>query len=175
MVVLDVLKDAAAAVGVAVAVDVTARCAGIFKHLLAIVAVVQQLGHHGTHLGVALHVVEQGIEPATRGAHVAVEQHRVGVHRLGNGQVVALGKAVILVKLEHLDVGELLLENLQAVVGAAVVGDDDVGNSGIGALDDRGQIAAQQFGAIPVQYDDCNSFHQIISCHDLGVDAQVVV
>ena len=70
--------------------------------------------------------------------------------------------------------GELLLENLQAVVSAAIVGDNDVGDSDISALDNGRQIMAQQFGTIPIQYDDSNLFHVLFG-HDLGINAQVIV
>jgi len=141
------------------AVDVATRGAGVFKHLLLVLAVLQQLGHHGTHLGVSLHVVEQRIEPPLRSAHVAVEQHRVGIHRGVDGLVVASRKTVVLVKREDLYVGELVAQHVQAVVVAPIVGHNDVGHSGIGARDDRGQITAQQLRAVPVEDDYCDLFH----------------
>ena len=176
VVILDILKDAPAAIGVTMAIDVTARRAGIFKRLLAIVAVLEQLGHHSTQLWVPRHAVEQRVEPTAGCAHIAVEEYRVGIHRLGNSHIVPPGKPVVPVKLQQLDLGELLLQHLQAVVSAAVVGDDDVGNGGIGALKYSGQVALQELSPVPVQYDDSNLFHCIsLLIYNLGVDAQVIV
>ena len=161
MVILDIFKDAPTAIGIAVAVYVTTRGSGIVKHrLFTVLAVMQQFGHHSTHFGMRLHIVQQRVEPSLRRTHIAVEQHRVRVHRLGNRQIIPLCKAVVLVKLQHLDLGKLLLKHLQAVVGAAVVGNNHVGNGGIGARNHRGQIAPQQFSTVPIQYDDTNLFHR---------------
>ena len=124
------------------AVDVASRCPGIIKHFLAVLAVIQQLGHHGTYLGVSLHIVIERVEPALRRAHIAVEQHGIGIHGLADSDVIPLGKAVVLVKLEHLDLREFLFQHLQTVIGAAVVCDNDVGNGSIGARNHCGQVAA---------------------------------
>ena len=94
VIILDTLKDATAAIGIAMTVNVSARSTGIVKHRWTVQTVVQQFRHYCTHLGVGLHVVQQGVEPAVRSAHVAVQQDRIWVHRLADGQVIPLGKAL---------------------------------------------------------------------------------
>ena len=66
---------------------------------------------------------------------------------------------MVLIKDKSLDLRELLLKNLKAVVVAAVVGDNDVGERSISACKHRGQVLAQQLGAIPVQYYYRYRFH----------------
>ena len=154
MVVLDGREQAAAAVGVAMLVEIAARRAGIVEDLPAVVAVLQHLGLHSTHLRVLVHVAVQRLEPALRCAHVAVEQHRVLVARsLGDALVVALGIAVVLVEQDGGHLRELLFKHLAAGVGAAIVGHDHVGHVGVGVLEHSRQVAAQQRRAVPVQYD----------------------
>ena len=159
LVLLEVLKDAPTAVGIAVTIDIAASRAGILKHLLAIIAVMKQLGHHGAHAWMGLHVVQQGVEPTLGRTHIIVKQHRVGVHCLLNSDVIALGETKVIIKSQHLDLREFVLEHVEAVIGAAVVGDNDVGNSVIGARQNGGQVTAQQGCSIPVQYDDGDFFH----------------
>lgn len=158
-VVLDRGKEASAAIGIAMLVDIAASRAGILKDLPVVVAVLQHLGLHGAHLGVGLHVAIEGLEPALGRAHVAVEQHGILVAGGLDATVVALGKAIVLVEEERVHRGKLLGEHLAAVVSAAVVGHNHVGNIGVGAREHTGQVASQQLGAIPVQYDHSYVFH----------------
>ena len=54
VVVFNGFKDAATAIGVAVTVKVATGSTGVLKHLAAVVAVVQQFGLYGSHLGMRL-------------------------------------------------------------------------------------------------------------------------
>ena len=163
LVFFQILKDASTAIGIAVAVDVASGSSSILKHLLTVLTVVQQLGHHGTHLWVLFHIVQQRVKPSLWRAHVTVEQHCVGVHRLLNGEIITQCKAVVSVKFQDFDLREFLLKYLQAVVGASIVGNNNVGNGIIGACNHCRQITSQQFCSVPVQYDDSNFFHSLIT------------
>ena len=150
LVALDRAKHAAAAKGVAIAVKVAARAAGILKHLR--LALAEQFGLAGCHLGVRLHVVHKRTQPTVFHSHIAVEQQVVGRVNLGEGAVVAFGKTIVAVKRQTLHGGELAREHGQRTVCGAVVGHYHQAVGGT-ALHHRGQEAAQHVEAVPVQYD----------------------
>ena len=106
MVVLGSVEDTSTAEGIAKSVEEAATGTSIFKRLLT--AVAEQLGLHGTHLGVSLHIFEHGFEPMFGDSHVVVEQQAVGRVDVADGEVIALGKAVILVEGNNAHCRELL-------------------------------------------------------------------
>ena len=159
MVVLDGFEDSPAAVGITVAVEVATGGPGIFKLLAVVVAVVKQLGLHGAHFGVTLHIGHQRLQPAIGCAHIAVEQYRVGMYNLCDGTVVALGKAVVLVQRNHFHHGELVAQHRNALVGAAVVGHNHIGHIARRVRHHAGQITPQQSSTVPVQDNHSHLFH----------------
>ena len=68
---------AAAAIGIAVAVEESACSTGIFEHRG--VAVAAYLGLAGRYVGMSLHIVEERCQPVVFDGYVAVEQYRVAV------------------------------------------------------------------------------------------------
>ena len=145
-------KQSASAKWIAMAIEVAAHCARIFKQWLLAVVVLKQLGLAGAHFGMLLHIFIQRLHPASGRAHVAVEQHSVAIRQLSQRSVVALGKTEILLKMNHLHFRKLHRQQGEALVGAAVVGNNHVGNLAVGVSHHRWQIAAQQRGAIPIKY-----------------------
>ena len=97
-----------------------------------------------------LEVVEQGSQPSFRRLDIGVEEYDELAVNLRYGTVVAFGKAVVAVENDGLDRRELGLQDFEAVVRTAVVGDDDFAafNSGVG--DNRRQSV---FGSEDSKYE----------------------
>ena len=102
-----------------------------------------------------LHVVEHRPKPSFLYPHVAVEQEAEVAIYLLDGFVVAFGKAVVAVECDGADGRELLGEQKERVVGAAVVGNNDFGFGRV--LDDGRQEATQHVGSVPVKYDNAQT------------------
>ena len=73
-----------------------------------------------------LHIVKHGFEPSGFHADIAVEQQAEFTIYLGDGFVVAFGKAVIAVEYDSADVGELLGHQFERAIGAAIVCHNDL-------------------------------------------------
>ena len=99
------------------------------------------------------------LEPSLRCAHIAIEQHGVGVGCDAHAFVVAFGKAPILVEKEGFHSREFLLKHLHTLVGATIVSHYHVGDVGIGVGYHRGQIFAQKCGSIPIEDNYGYGFH----------------
>ena len=169
-------EDAAAAEGIAIVVDKTARTAGILERVLPVVH--QHLGLGDGVVLVAFHHADDGLYPVRRTFHVAVQQHIVvGIH-LGQGFVVALGKAIVLVEQYQRHLRIPPPHELHRVVGRPVVGHKNLrfqlhlgvvrhlpASLRVAAhqriFQYRRQKAFQHPASVPVQNNNSNMYHLI--------------
>ena len=144
-------EEASATEGVAVTVDEAACGTGILEGVLAVEH--QELGLGDGNLGVAIHEGLDGGDPARGDLDVVVEEDVVVGVDLGEGAIVAFGEAVVAVEEDEWEGGVVATEEGDAVVGGAVVGDEDLG-MGRAAGGDGGEEALEHVAAVPVEYDD---------------------
>ena len=102
------VKDPAAAVGIAVAVDKAACGSGIFEFVGRVIA--QNLWLAGTDVRIAFHKPIKGVDPAGAGSDIGVQQNRIAVVKPVDSLVVTAGKSVILVEQDTFDPGKLARE-----------------------------------------------------------------
>ena len=141
--------QAATAIGIAQRVDEATCCTGIL--ILGGRPLAAYLGLQGSHLGMLLQAANQRVKPAWSDPHIAVKQYiHIGLH-LPQRLVVALGKAVIALHLYNMYAREIMLQHLQRLVGAAIVGHYHLGSSRI--FEHGWQEAAHHAGTVPVEND----------------------
>ena len=156
---LEDVEHAAAAEGIAVAVDESACGTGVFETVVRPFGVDLRLGSR--HFGMRVHVGAQWGEPAGGGAHIAVEEEIIVVTsgRFGfdaaEGGIVAFGKAVVFVEAEETHVRMFGTQVVERGVGRPVVGYNDFALVGAVAHDTR-QITAEHVNAVPVENHNSN-------------------
>ena len=156
LVALDGTQDAPAAERIAQIIYVTARRPGILEP--AAVGVGQQLGGSGRHAGIAFETLHQRREPPGRSLDVGIQQHIIIGFDLRQRPVVAFGKPIVAVELQHLDRREFAAQHLRRTVRRTVVGHDHADAPGSRRNDAR-EVAAQVRGTVPVEDDDFDGGH----------------
>ena len=155
VIVLNGVKNASPAEGIAEAVEVSPTRPCIFKAVL--VENGEQLGLAGCHLGVNIHKLDERGEPMVSDLNIAIEQQIVFGINLLQSLVIPLGKAPVLLKSDDLTLGECCGKQRQGIVGRGIVCHKD-GGFVARILQDGGQILMEHLLSVPIQYDN-SKFH----------------
>jgi hypothetical protein len=149
LVALDGVEDAAAAEGVAVSVDESARSAGVLEAVAAAVGAYLRL--QGCRIGVRLGIGDERLEPARRHLNVRIEQDGVFGRNLLECAIIASGKPGIVGHRNDAHGGEFRAKHGERLIGRAVVGDHHFGQCRRRVGYDGGEELAEQGGAVPVE------------------------
>ena len=108
-----------------------------------------------------VHEADKRSEPVGGDFHIVVEQHGVlGIH-LGESTVVALRKAVVLVKGNDTHGGKFSGKQSQRAICRSVVGHYHLHALALAVAYHRGEKLAQQVLGVPIEYDDGNFHHSL--------------
>ena len=152
IVILYIIKYTAPAIGIAITVKKTARCPGILKHIALPVGL--YLRHSRTHIGMIKSPTVERFQPSFGCLNIAVQQQCVTVARSLYRPIIATGKAIVFIQLNHLNIGKIPFKYLYRVIGRAIIGHDYTGNIGWSIGHNRWQKLRQESLTIPVQNND---------------------
>ena len=111
----DGIKNTAAAVRVAIAVDKSAAGAGVLK--LAVVGHGEQFRLTGSHVRTLIHEEQQGAKPVRRYLHIGVQEQIVLGLYLTKGLVITLCETIISIKDDEPNLRKVVTEEGEGVVG----------------------------------------------------------